>query len=55
MDENEKSGLSPDLLRILTPEYQRRREEKRRLAREQRERMERNIVEIRQLLDSLER
>jgi|tagenome__1003787_1003787.scaffolds.fasta_scaffold20683907_2 hypothetical protein len=55
MDENEKDWLPPELSRLLSPEYEREREEKQRLAKEQRERMERNLEEAKRLREALKR
>jgi hypothetical protein len=54
-NENENNGLSPELARLLSPEYEREREEKRRLAKRQRERMERNLEEAKRLRESARR
>jgi hypothetical protein len=50
-----RKGLPPELLEVLSPEWERKREEDYRKLRERRESMERHLAEAKRLRDSLER
>lgn len=50
-----RKGIAPELLRLLSPEYEREREEIRRERRERYERMERRLAEAKRLRASLRR
>ena len=50
-----RKGLSPELLEVLSPEWERKREEDYRRLRERRESMERHLAEAKRLRESLGR
>jgi hypothetical protein len=50
-----RKGLSPETLRIISPEYKRESEERRQERRERREKMEWHLARAKRLRDSLKR